>query len=608
MLAAATAVAIGCAVLAAPSLAAPLPYDLIVADRDAGCEGENLGKVLRVDLDGAVSDISAGGMLGDPVSIAVAPDGVIYVADTLAFDSTPPDCSNAVAESLDGPGGIVEIDPVTGIQSEFAKVDAGNAALKLKAPRALVLAPSGEMLVGDAGACAGMGGVVGIDMATRAQREAVCGGAAITLTDIAGMAFGADGRLFMTLRSSGMIVAAAVPPPGEAPADPVSEASGSIYNTPTGIVARPDGKFYVSNASSPYPASFVLVFDPDAAPDATQPTDATAPAAPAALGCGVTSNPDISPYDRPSGLALGPQGQLYVADPEAARDGPASGDSWCEGSDHTGGIFRLSDTGDLTAFAPMGNWMDPVAVAVFPNRPPVLDLVLFPNVPTARREVTFDASASADPDGGPLRFQWDLDNDGSLETDTGDSPIAKGTFDVAGKRRVGLLVSDAHGASTFGLYEYDLAEPPGDSTPPPAGPEPVKPPLILSTTIDLPGVRNLTVDQIIRNGLTLNVTCTEDCTLASQLLLDRASAKKLGIVSARRQIVIGSGKARLKAGVKGKLKIRLTRKAKRRLRVSSLFALIREAARRKIRLTLRTTSRYRSGRSRTSTRKISLRR
>src|SRR5206468_2560306 len=62
--------------------------------------------------------------------------------------------------------------------------------------------------------------------------------------------------------------------------------------------------------------------------------------------------------------------------------------------------------------------------------------------------VMLSGAASSDPDGDPLTYAWDLDNNGSFET-AGISP----TFSAAGlngptSRTVRLQVTDSHGATS----------------------------------------------------------------------------------------------------------------------------------------------------------------
>lgn len=62
--------------------------------------------------------------------------------------------------------------------------------------------------------------------------------------------------------------------------------------------------------------------------------------------------------------------------------------------------------------------------------------------------VRFDASGSSDSDGHVARFQWDLDDDGAFERDTGTSPVTSTSFATAKQVTVTVRVSDDDGKST----------------------------------------------------------------------------------------------------------------------------------------------------------------
>ena len=63
--------------------------------------------------------------------------------------------------------------------------------------------------------------------------------------------------------------------------------------------------------------------------------------------------------------------------------------------------------------------------------------------------VTFDASGSSDPDGTIAKYEWDLDGDGSYETDTGSTPTATKTYADRGRpSTVKLRVTDDQSAPT----------------------------------------------------------------------------------------------------------------------------------------------------------------
>ena len=92
----------------------------------------------------------------------------------------------------------------------------------------------------------------------------------------------------------------------------------------------------------------------------------------------------------------------------------------------------------------------PVGESVFetmvvPNdTPPTPSFSFQPVPPGAGQQVTF-TSTSADVEGAIANHAWDLDGDGTFETDTGSTPSVSRSFPRAGSYRVSLRVSDASG-------------------------------------------------------------------------------------------------------------------------------------------------------------------
>jgi len=88
------------------------------------------------------------------------------------------------------------------------------------------------------------------------------------------------------------------------------------------------------------------------------------------------------------------------------------------------------------------------------NRPPVAAFSFSPAFPKHRKPVSFDASASADPDGQVVRYEWDLDGNGSFETDSGSNPKVTHTYAKKGTYTVSLRVTDDEGAT--GRVSHDV--------------------------------------------------------------------------------------------------------------------------------------------------------
>jgi PKD domain len=87
--------------------------------------------------------------------------------------------------------------------------------------------------------------------------------------------------------------------------------------------------------------------------------------------------------------------------------------------------------------------------------------------------VTFDASGSSDADGSIVKYEWDLDGDGTYERDTGTSPVTKKAYDAPDSVTVTVRVSDDDGKATDDTAIVRV-EPAGGPPPPAAatGPSP----------------------------------------------------------------------------------------------------------------------------------------
>ncbi len=81
------------------------------------------------------------------------------------------------------------------------------------------------------------------------------------------------------------------------------------------------------------------------------------------------------------------------------------------------------------------------------NSPPTASFTATPNPASLGATVAFDATASKDPDGTIAKYEWDLDGNGTYETDTGTTPAISGSYGTVGERTIGLRVTDNEGAT-----------------------------------------------------------------------------------------------------------------------------------------------------------------
>ena len=94
------------------------------------------------------------------------------------------------------------------------------------------------------------------------------------------------------------------------------------------------------------------------------------------------------------------------------------------------------------------------------NKPPTASFTASPARAAAGQNVTFDASASKDPDGQIVDYQWDLDGSGKFATDTGSSPTLSTTFATPGTYNVSVRVIDDGNASNAVTHAFVVGDDP----------------------------------------------------------------------------------------------------------------------------------------------------
>jgi PKD domain len=118
-----------------------------------------------------------------------------------------------------------------------------------------------------------------------------------------------------------------------------------------------------------------------------------------------------------------------------------------------------------------------------------------PAAPLTGDTVVFSADVAPSDGATITQYRWDLDGNGSYETDTGTTPTAERTYGSATNRRVKLHVEDSAGNSKTFRHQLSVAGPPGSSgqapvasfTIAPAAPVANQPVLFTSTSSDADG-------------------------------------------------------------------------------------------------------------------------
>ncbi|MEF8855094.1 MAG: PKD domain-containing protein, partial [Haloarculaceae archaeon] len=125
----------------------------------------------------------------------------------------------------------------------------------------------------------------------------------------------------------------------------------------------------------------------------------------------------------------------------------------------------VDNSENVTADICEGNQIE-VTISYLSNRPPTASFTVSGHAVKRFSSLTFDASASADPNGSIVRYEWDFDGDGVFEKKT-SSPLVTHRFtDSLGTTDVTLRVTDGNGATATAtdtirvLHTWLESEPP----------------------------------------------------------------------------------------------------------------------------------------------------
>jgi hypothetical protein len=146
--------------------------------------------------------------------------------------------------------------------------------------------------------------------------------------------------------------------------------------------------------------------------------------------------------------------EVWVDGSRIAGDVPTDADSFTPAADlpdgrHTWRVIAVDGVGNGRSTGTGSFVVDTVA--------PSASVDAAPNPVLAGRTVAFDATHSTDAGSGIADYSWDLDGDGTFETDTGSVPTATHTYDEPGAHTASVRATDRVGLAAVAQVQVRVS-------------------------------------------------------------------------------------------------------------------------------------------------------
>jgi plastocyanin len=268
------------------------------------------------------------------------------------------------------------------------------------------------------------------------------------------------------------------------------------------------------------------------------------------------------------------QAESWDSDPGVSSDNPV---------DHPVGRTFSHTFGAAGSFSYQCRVHSQMQGTVSVTAAPVASFTATPSTVLTGEAVSFDASASSVAGGTIVRHRWDLDGNGSFETDTGADPRASRAYASAGTITVRLRVSDAGGATADTTRSVTVNEAPA-AVPTAAAPSAaaaLAPPPVATllkasirdtaaptSRLDRPATQRLAR----RKAIVVTGTWSEDSTVAAAATITVPGARPLKLVGPRRSVRAGA-KVTLTLRLSGRTLAAVSRALARGARVGARVTL-----------------------------------